>query len=215
MPTRPAKPDRPYFPLGTFTTHAAYFSDHPLPRQQLLSPTSWSAQSSQPQARGPARPLISNGTSQLSPSDTTTSEDRGSKSKRPVRRRQKAAQPSSSESEKRARHLEKNRLAAMKCRKKEKEWVESLTERYRDEIVRMHMLSSLEQSLQEELKLLKDEIDMHRGGTCLGGLQSQPPPGSSKTACGRGSRNDTFIQPYPGQVPPLHASPYVQQMQYV
>ncbi|OCL05453.1 hypothetical protein AOQ84DRAFT_269191, partial [Glonium stellatum] len=67
---------------------------------------------------------------------------------------------------KRESHLEKNRLAAHKCRQKKKEWVEELEMQARElTAIRAHLKSHVAM-LREEVLALKNEVLSHANCGC-------------------------------------------------
>lgn len=70
------------------------------------------------------------------------------------------------ELEKRSKFLERNRVAASKCRQKKKEWAADLDTRVRELQINKDSLSSLTNSLKEEVLYLKGEMLKHSTCNC-------------------------------------------------
>ena len=100
-------------------------------------------------------------------------EDNDSKPSKLVRRRnrrsrkRKDVDPSSPvEVERRSKFLERNRIAASKCRQKKKEWASDLDTRVRELQINKDSLSTLANSLKEEVLYLKGEMLKHSSCSC-------------------------------------------------
>lgn len=82
-------------------------------------------------------------------------------------RKRKEVDPTSLvEVEKRSKFLERNRVAASKCRQKKKEWASNLDEKARELQVNKESLSALVNSLKEEVLFLKGEMLKHSTCSC-------------------------------------------------
>ncbi|RUP48047.1 hypothetical protein BC936DRAFT_145022, partial [Jimgerdemannia flammicorona] len=68
--------------------------------------------------------------------------------------------------EKRRRFLERNRMAASKCRQKKKAWMQELESRSDEITNRNKALHMLVANLKEEVLMLKDQLLAHRGCGC-------------------------------------------------
>lgn len=68
--------------------------------------------------------------------------------------------------QRRSRFLERNRVAASKCRQKKKEWTQNLEHRARDLQRENHSLRLLLDSCKEEILFLKGEMLKHTGCGC-------------------------------------------------
>ncbi|KAI9005062.1 hypothetical protein DFJ74DRAFT_692473 [Hyaloraphidium curvatum] len=64
--------------------------------------------------------------------------------------------------EKRRRFLERNRLAASKCRQKKKQWIEELERASADSRARNKQLHALVDQMREELMALKNQVLLHQ-----------------------------------------------------
>lgn len=71
--------------------------------------------------------------------------------------------PSNQDANRRSRFLERNRLAASKCRQKKKQWVENLEVKARNFQAQFKHLNLVVDSLKEELLYLKVEMVRHKG----------------------------------------------------
>lgn len=67
---------------------------------------------------------------------------------------------------KRSKFLERNRVAASKCRQKKKEWTSNLEARARDLQNSKNQLAIMVSSLKDEMLFLKGELLKHSGCTC-------------------------------------------------
>lgn len=72
------------------------------------------------------------------------------------------ADPSNQDGNRRSRFLERNRLAASKCRQKKKQWVENLEVKARNFQAQFKHLSHVVDSLKEEILYLKVEMVRHK-----------------------------------------------------
>ena len=72
------------------------------------------------------------------------------------------------EDEKRNKFLERNRLAASKCRMKKKEWTNNLEDRARDAQVENKQMRMIVDSLRQEVLYLKGEVLKHTDCECTG-----------------------------------------------
>ena len=105
---------------------------------------------------------------------STSANDMSSKpSKRPRKSagRSKAASQSQLEpmnpgDEKRSKFLERNRIAASKCRQKKKEWTSNLEDKARDLQASKNQLAVMATSLKDEVMWLKGEMLKHTGCGC-------------------------------------------------
>ena len=104
---------------------------------------------------------------------TAKNEDPDSKLSKPIRRRtrrsrkKKDIDPKSPiEVECRSKFLERNRIAASKCRQKKKEWTSELDTRVRELQIKKDSLSTLANSLKEEMIYLKGEMLKHSSCNC-------------------------------------------------
>jgi hypothetical protein len=68
--------------------------------------------------------------------------------------------------EKRSKFLQRNRVAASKCRQKKKEWTNNLEQRARELQANKAQLAMLVGSLQEEMLFLKGEVLRHNNCDC-------------------------------------------------
>jgi bZIP transcription factor len=96
------------------------------------------------------------------PSQPTSTSRRRKKSAR----KQSAAGPTVDGDDKRNQFLERNRVAASKCRQKKKEWTSNLEQRARELQASKTSLSLLVSSLREELLYLKGEALNHTTCDC-------------------------------------------------
>ena len=91
----------------------------------------------------------------------------GQGNKRKTRRNKKDNDPNSpAEVEKRSKFLERNRIAAAKCRQNKKEWVSNLNDRVRELQRSQKSSSRLVESLKEEVLHLKGEMLNHSSCGC-------------------------------------------------
>ncbi|KAI4230182.1 MAG: hypothetical protein L6R36_000295 [Xanthoria steineri] len=73
---------------------------------------------------------------------------------------------SSVEDERRSKFLERNRVAASKCRQKKKEWTQNLESRARELQKENHSLRMMLDSMREEMMFIKDEMLKHTTCGC-------------------------------------------------
>lgn len=73
------------------------------------------------------------------------------------------ADPNNQDASRRSRFLERNRLAASKCRQKKKQWVENLEVKARNFQAQFKHLNLVVDSLKEEILYLKVEMVRHKG----------------------------------------------------
>lgn len=83
-------------------------------------------------------------------------------------RKQSSAEPAADGDGKRSQFLERNRVAASKCRQKKKEWTSNLEQRARELQANKTSLALLVSSLREELLYLKGEALRHTTCDCDG-----------------------------------------------
>ena len=76
------------------------------------------------------------------------------------------AEPGNPEDEKRSKFLERNRVAASKCRQKKKEWTSSLEARARELQNTKNQFALVVSSLKDEILFLKGEMLKHNGCQC-------------------------------------------------
>ena len=87
--------------------------------------------------------------------------------KKRTRRKKKDIDPNSpADAEKRSKFLERNRIAASKCRQKKREWAEDLNLRVRELQLNKDSLHGLVDSLKEEVLYLKGEMLKHSTCNC-------------------------------------------------
>ncbi|KAH8801693.1 hypothetical protein F5884DRAFT_757343 [Xylogone sp. PMI_703] len=80
-----------------------------------------------------------------------------------TRQRKKKKQPSKEEMEnKRKKFLERNRLAASKCRSKRKDWTQALEQRYKELTVQHNQLVAEYEGVKAEIDCLKTQLMMHK-----------------------------------------------------
>ena len=92
--------------------------------------------------------------------DTTSPNQSHRRSRRSCKR--KAISPNRpAKLEKRSKFLERNRIAASKCRQKKREWIVGLHNKARELQVNKECLSTLANSLKEETHSLKSELLEH------------------------------------------------------
>ena len=106
--------------------------------------------------------------SSTSANDTST---KPSKRSRKSAGRSKAAsqslsEPMNVEDEKRSKFLERNRVAASKCRQKKKEWTSNLENKARELQASKNQLAVIVTSLKDEVMWLKGEMLKHTGCGC-------------------------------------------------
>ena len=99
---------------------------------------------------------------QEAPASTTK---RSRKGRRPTKAASNAGEPE--EDVKRERFLERNRVAASKCRQKKKEWTESLEDDERQQKALNSYLTRYVTQLKEELLFLKSECLKHGDCDCV------------------------------------------------
>ena len=87
-------------------------------------------------------------------------------SARRPRRNSKATDDPGAKEERRRRFLERNRVAASKCRQKKKEWMQNLEETARAAQNNSKYLHAAVAQLKDELLLLKQELLKHHGCDC-------------------------------------------------
>ncbi|MCJ1415662.1 hypothetical protein MMC32_001994 [Xylographa parallela] len=75
--------------------------------------------------------------------------------------------PQSPEEEKRSKFLERNRVAASKCRQKKKEWTNNLEAKARELQNSKNQMALMVNSLKEEVMWLKGEMLKHTGCGCV------------------------------------------------
>ncbi|KAJ1916306.1 hypothetical protein IWQ60_008146 [Tieghemiomyces parasiticus] len=68
--------------------------------------------------------------------------------------------------QKRRRFLERNRIAASKCRQKKKQWIEELKRQSEAAVERNKQLNSIISTLKEEVLVLKNQLLAHRDCSC-------------------------------------------------
>ncbi|KAJ1920533.1 hypothetical protein H4219_001232 [Mycoemilia scoparia] len=68
--------------------------------------------------------------------------------------------------ERRRRFLERNRIAASKCRQKKKQWVKELEQRAEEATIQNHNLHTAVAQLKEEILALKSQLIAHRNCNC-------------------------------------------------
>ena len=100
-------------------------------------------------------------------------------------------------------HLEKNRVAAHKCRQRKKEYINGLEGRAREFSTKNKMLKENVAMLREEVLSLKNEVLRHAGcgfwavdeylARCAGGLlgMEAPPPGMRHSTSRQNSTNQS------------------------
>jgi hypothetical protein len=96
-------------------------------------------------------------------------EEQAIQPKKRTRRTRKKREPDAhclGEVEKRSKFLERNRVAASKCRQKKKEWATNLDSKARELQMNKDSLSVLANSLKEEVLYLKGEMLRHSGCNC-------------------------------------------------
>lgn len=93
----------------------------------------------------------------------------------PVRRRKATTSRITPRSSKHARELELNRKAATKCRNRQKNFVENLQQKCRNEEARMHEQSALVHALHDEVIVLRNEI-MRQSFCGCQSLRTNMPP---------------------------------------
>ncbi|KAJ2354564.1 hypothetical protein IWW50_002912 [Coemansia erecta] len=74
--------------------------------------------------------------------------------------------PQSQEQQRRRRFLERNRVAASKCRQKKKMWVQELERRAEDVTMQNRSLHIAVAQLKEEVMILKNQLLAHRNCNC-------------------------------------------------
>ncbi|KAI4243326.1 MAG: hypothetical protein L6R40_003498 [Gallowayella cf. fulva] len=85
--------------------------------------------------------------------------------------------PSSVEDVRRSKFLERNRVAASKCRQKKKEWTQNLENRARELQKENHSLRAMIDSMREEMLFIKGEMLKHSTCDCeqiQGWMKSNP-----------------------------------------
>lgn len=134
-------------------------------------------------------PTISGGTRRRR-SDLNSFETKSSSaSSKDSPRRRKSRKQSSNESataesdEKRNQFLERNRIAASKCRRKKKEWTANLEQRARELQASKTSLGMLVTSLREELLYLKGEALKHTTCDCNNIREYLARPGATSFSC--------------------------------
>ena len=134
------------------------------PEQMRVSPQKTRNRSPRPQAQ--QSPPKRRKASPKTTTSTATPEKKTRRGRRPlgVSKEDGAANPAFSA--KRENYLEKNRIAAHKCRQKKKEWVEDLEMQARElTAVRAHLRSHVAM-LREQVLLLKNELLSHANCGC-------------------------------------------------
>ncbi|KAJ1963316.1 hypothetical protein H4R35_007262 [Dimargaris xerosporica] len=110
------------------------------------------------------------GSSDMSPTDTaTTSPTRstGQSSRSTAKRKDpQSGHDDDASDEKRLRFLERNRIAASKCRQKKKQWIESLKQQSEEVTQRNKQLNMVVTQLKEEILVLKNQLLAHRDCNC-------------------------------------------------
>ncbi|KND01298.1 uncharacterized protein SPPG_03108 [Spizellomyces punctatus DAOM BR117] len=100
-------------------------------------------------------------------STTTSESDEPRKSSPPRNGKRKGGPPTEEEQdEKRKRFLERNRLAASKCRMKKKQWLQDLENRSTDASAKNRQLQMIVTQLKEEVMMLKNQLLLHRNCSC-------------------------------------------------
>jgi hypothetical protein len=97
--------------------------------------------------------------------DTTTKSKRSRKST--GRSKSIVSEPTYPEDEKRCKFLERNRIAASKCRQKKKEWTTQLESRARELQNNKNQYTVAVTSLRDEVMFLKSEMLRHVGCGCV------------------------------------------------
>lgn len=88
-------------------------------------------------------------------------QDAAPRRRRTISSRSSAANSNGSADEKRNKFLERNRVAASKCRQKKKEWTESLEAEHRNQQSLRRMLIEQKDSAQQEILYLKNMLLAH------------------------------------------------------
>ena len=103
-----------------------------------------------------------NDTSILKEAGSTTHQRRKATSRKSNRKSSTAStNASESTDDKRSKFLERNRVAASKCRQKKKEWTENLEAKHREQQSLRRMLVEQRDSARQEVLMLKDMILTH------------------------------------------------------
>ena len=107
--------------------------------------------------------------SSISANDTSTKPSK--RSRKSIGRAKAASQsqsePMNPEDEKRSKFLERNRVAASKCRQKKKEWTSNLENKARELQASKNQLAIIVTSLKDEVMWLKGEMLKHTGCGCV------------------------------------------------
>lgn len=135
------------------------------PEQMRASPQETRNRSSPPQAQQ-SPPKRRKTSPKATTSTATIPEKRTRRGRRPLGVSKEDGVANPAFSAKRESHLEKNRIAAHKCRQKKKEWVEDLEMQARElTAVRAHLRSHVAM-LREQVLLLKNELLSHANCGC-------------------------------------------------
>ncbi|MCJ1317853.1 hypothetical protein MMC15_003180 [Xylographa vitiligo] len=107
----------------------------------------------------------------------------------------------SPEEEKRSKFLERNRVAASKCRQKKKEWTNNLEARARELQNSKNQMAMMVTSLKEEVMWLKGEMLKHTGCGCVQIRDYLTKQADSITATG------SMYQPFESAASPIGSAP--------
>ena len=172
-PFAPSIPSKENLPLSKLETQV----DAPTSnlRYGLITPTSanLTPPTDPDSADDPMEPQASHQSETGDGEDGMNDEETKEAPVKPVRRRnrrprkRREVDPNSpAELEKRSKFLERNRVAASKCRQKKKEWATDLEARARELQANKESLTSLTNSLKEEVLYLKGEMLKHSSCSC-------------------------------------------------
>ncbi|KAI8919259.1 hypothetical protein DFJ77DRAFT_269226 [Powellomyces hirtus] len=107
------------------------------------------------------------GTNASSPEAAASKNDEGDKEEGSTSKRKRKGPPTEDEQdEKRKRFLERNRVAASKCRMKKKQWLQDLETKSSEIGQSNRQLQAIVTQLKEEVMLLKSQLLLHRNCTC-------------------------------------------------
>ncbi|MCJ1433180.1 hypothetical protein MMC27_002539 [Xylographa pallens] len=107
----------------------------------------------------------------------------------------------SPEEEKRSKFLERNRVAASKCRQKKKEWTNNLEAKARELQNSKNQMAMMVTSLKEEVMWLKGEMLKHTGCGCVRIREYLTKQADSITATG------SMYQPFESAASPIGSAP--------
>lgn len=150
------------YPSGTQATHGQVTPVEEHQRNVPIFNTNVFHQNSfTPANASRTSPPNSRGSSQAPMKQTQTTT-----SKRSKKTTKTAREADEQQEAKRKRFLERNRVAASKCRQKKKEWMATLEESARNVQTTNKLLSHTVSVLREELLILKGELLKHHGCEC-------------------------------------------------